>query len=82
MHGRAPEGYYVTVDVTVRLANGKLYDGRWVTRLALHRAHAKGPTWIRQDMRKKQIKCRSKIVVLDVRSTLQKFRDGETFETL
>lgn len=82
MTGYAPEGHYVTVDVTVRLANGRLHDGRWVTPLALHRAHAKGPQWIRQSLREAKVPGRSQVVALDVRSTLSKLPDGKTYRDL
>lgn len=82
MTGRCPEGYYVTVDVTARLANGELFDYRCVTPMALFRAHAKGPAWIRQAMRKAKFPGRSRIVAIDVRSTLSQLPDGKAWDTL
>jgi hypothetical protein len=80
--GHAPEGYYNTVDVTVRLANGKLHDARWVTPLAMGRAYGKAPKWIRQSLREAKVPGRSQIVAIDVRVTLSKLPDGKAFDQL
>lgn len=79
MIGRAPEGYYVTVDATVRLANGRTHSARWTTPLGLYRAHAKGPQWIRQSLRAAKLPGRSQIVAIDVRTTLSKLTAGKTW---
>jgi hypothetical protein len=70
---RAPEGQHTMVSVFLTLENGTTREHVWDTPMALFPALHKAPRWAKAELRRDEIRGRSKIVRMDV---IAQYRPG------
>jgi hypothetical protein len=58
---RAPEGFYVDVEIAVTLGNGRRLSYAWSTTMGLSQALHKALSWAKENMHKEKIRGRSAI---------------------